>query len=85
MKPASSIEFNKIIDDLDSIINNTEGINSDAVMLIEDIKNKFVLDKSYRPEFMEMDGTYSHNIKIPLTITYGIEPESICNVNEYNR
>ncbi len=38
LKPASSIEFNKIIDDLDSIINNTEGINSDAVMLIEDKK-----------------------------------------------
>ncbi len=34
---------------------------------------------------MEMDGTYDHNIEIPLTFTYGAEPESICNVNEYNR
>ena len=32
---------------------------------------------------MEKDGTYDHNIEIPLTFTYSAEPESICNVNEY--
>ncbi len=31
-----------------------------------------------------MDGTYNHNIKIPLMFTYGAEPYSICTVNEYN-
>ncbi len=39
----------------------------------------------YRPEFMEMDGTHDHNIEIPLTFTYSVEPESICSINEYNR
>ncbi len=34
---------------------------------------------------MEMDGTYDHNIEIPLTFTYVAEPESIFNVNEHNR
>ncbi len=44
-----------------------------------------MLDKLYRPKFMEMDGTYNYNIEIPLTFTYSVEPKSICNVNEYNR
>ncbi len=39
---------------------------------------------SYRPEFMEMDGTYDYNIEIPLSFTYDAEPKRICNVNEYN-
>ncbi len=34
---------------------------------------------------MEIYGTYDHNIEIPLMFTYSAEPESICNVNEYNR
>ncbi len=84
VKPASSIECNETIKDADSNIDSAEGINSDAVMLIKDINGECKLDKSYRPEFMEMDGTYDHNIKIPLTFTYSVEPESICNVNEYD-
>ncbi len=83
-KPPCSIEFNKNIEDSDSNIDNAKGIISDVVVLINDINNKCVLNKSHRPEFMEMDGTYDHNIEIPLTFTYGAEPESICNINEYN-
>ncbi len=30
-----------------------------------------------------MNGTYDHNIEIPLTFTYGAEPESIFSVNKY--
>ncbi len=33
---------------------------------------------------MELDGTYKHNIDIPLTFTYGAESESMCNINQYN-
>ncbi len=40
LKPASSIEFNKMIDNSDRNIDGAEGINSDVVMLIEDINNK---------------------------------------------
>ncbi len=73
-----------MIEDSDSNIDNAEGIISDAIMLIDDIKDKRILNKLYRPEFMEMDRTYGHNIEIPLTFTYGAEPVSICIVNEYN-
>ncbi len=64
VKPACSIEFNEMIEDSDSNVDNAEGINSDVVMLIEDVNNKCILDKSNRPEFMEMDGTYAHIIEI---------------------
>ncbi len=70
------IEFNKNIEDCDSNLDDAESIIGDAVMLINDINSKHVWDKSYRPEFMEMDG-----IEISLTLTYGVEPESICNNN----
>ncbi len=49
------------------------------------LKNERVLDKLYRPEFMEMDGTYDNNIEISLTFSYGAESKSLCHVNEYNR
>ncbi len=54
VNPASSIEFNETIEDM----NDAEGINSDA---IEDINDKCLLDKLLRPKFMEMDGTYNRN------------------------
>ncbi len=57
VKPPCSIEFNNTIKDSNSNIDNSEGIISDAVMLIDDIKDNHVLDKLYRPEFMEMVGT----------------------------
>ncbi len=34
---------------------------------------------------MEMDGTYDHNIEIPMNFIYGAKSESICNANKYNR
>ncbi len=55
VKPACSIEFNKTIEDSESNIDDTEGIISDAVILIDDINDKCILDESYRPKFMEMD------------------------------
>ncbi len=45
VKPASSIEFNKTIEALDSNMDNAEGVNSDAVILINGINNKCILDK----------------------------------------
>ncbi len=85
VKPLCSIEFNETIEYSDSNIDNADGIISDAVILINDISNKHVLEKLYRPEFLEMDGSQHHNIEIQLTFTYDAEPESTCNVNEYNR
>ncbi len=70
VKPASSIEFNKTIEAFDSNIDNAEGINSDAVMLIQDMNDKCILDKFYRPEFMHIDGTSNHSINISLKFTY---------------
>ncbi len=35
-------------------------------------------DKSYNPDFVEIDDTYDHNIQIPLTFTNGAVPESMC-------
>ncbi len=76
VKPPCPIEFNKTIEDSDINSVDAECIISDAVMLIDDINNKLVSDKSFRPEFMEMDKTYDHNIEIPLTFTYSAEAES---------
>ncbi len=44
MKSPCYIEFNETIEDSDSNIDNTEGIISDAVVLINDTNNKHVLD-----------------------------------------
>ncbi len=85
VKHAQSIETKESDDYSDSKIDDIEGLNSEAVMLFRDIYKDHVIDPSYKPEFMEMDGTYAHNIEIPLTFTNGAEPESIYNVNEYNR
>ncbi len=63
VKPPCPIKFNKTIEDSDSNIDDAECIISDAVMLIDDIKDRCILDKSCRPEFMEMDGTYDHKLK----------------------
>ncbi len=68
VKPPCSIEFKDTIDDSDSNIDDARGIIRDTVMLINDINDECILDKSYRPEFIEMDGTYDHNIEIPLTL-----------------
>ncbi len=77
VKPLCSIEFNKTNEDSDSNIDDAEGIIGDAVMLMDDVNNVCILDKFYRPEFMEMDGNYDH-IEISLTFfTYGAEPESM--------
>ncbi len=54
-------------------------------MLSGDIHKDRFIEFSYNPEFMEMDGTYAHNFEILLSFTYGGEPESIHNVNKYNR
>ncbi len=83
VKPPCHIEFIKTIEDSDSDINSAEYIVRDAVFLTDDINAELVLDKLYRPEFMEMDGTYDHNNEIPLTFSYGVEPKSICNVNKH--
>ncbi len=69
VKPPCSIEFNEMIDESDSDIDNSEGIISDAVMLTDDINDECVWDKSNRSEFTEMVGTYDHSIEIPLTFT----------------
>ncbi len=39
VKPPCSIEFNETVEESDSNIDNTEGIISDAVMLIDDKNN----------------------------------------------
>ncbi len=51
--------------------------------MFRDMNEDKSLDVSYNLDFMEMDGTFKNNIEIPLTFTYGAEPESISNVNEY--
>ncbi len=33
-------------------------------------------DKSYNPEYMEIDGTFYHNILIPLIFTNRVAPEN---------
>ncbi len=57
VKPPCSIEFNEMIEDSDSDIDNADGIISDDAMLINDMNNECILDKLYRLEFMEIDGT----------------------------
>ncbi len=84
-KPAPSIETNKTIEESDSDIDEVEGLNSDSVAVLLEIIEECGADESYRLKFIEMDRTYDHNIKTPLRFTYSDEPESICNVNEYNR
>ncbi len=42
VKPPCSIEFNKMIEDSDSNIDNAQGIISDVAMLIDDINDKHV-------------------------------------------
>ncbi len=83
VKPPCLNEFNKTIEDSDSDVDNAECIINDAIMLIDEINNERILVRSCRPEFMEKDGTYDHNIEIPLTFTCTAEPESTCNVNKY--
>ncbi len=51
--------------------------------MFQNINKDSGIGKSYNSDFMEMDGTYKHNIIIPLMSTYGAEPKSICSVNEY--
>ncbi len=76
-----SIETKEMIDESDSNIDDIEGLNSDAVSSFQDINKECVIYPSYKPKFMEMDGTYLHNIEIPLTFTYDAEPESTWNIN----
>ncbi len=73
VKPAQSIKTKKTIEESDSNIDNIEGLNSDAVMLFGDINKECIMDKSYRLELMEINGTYEHNIEILSTFTYGAE------------
>ncbi len=73
IKPAPSIETKELDDDSDSNNDDIEGLNSKAVMLFRDTIKDHAIDPLYKPEFMEMDGTYVHNIEIPLTFTYGAE------------
>ena len=53
-------------------------------MLFQDINKDCGIDRLYKLEFMEMDGTYEHNIAILLTFTFGAELENIWNINKYN-
>ncbi len=69
MKPAQCIETNETFEESDNNIDNVEGLNSDAVMLFGFINKEHILDKSFRLEFMDMNGTYERNIKVPLTFT----------------
>ncbi len=43
----------------------------------------FIPDLS-NPVFMEMDGTHNHDIKTPMTLPYGREPENTSDNNKYN-
>ncbi len=51
----------------DSYIDVIEGLNSEVVMLFQDINEDCGINPSYKPESMEMDGTYDHSIEILLT------------------
>jgi len=84
VKPAPSISTEDLIYESDSNIDDIEGINSEAVALFWDINNEQVSYPSHKPEFMEMDETYVHNIEIPLAFTYGAEPESLLVVSTEN-
>ncbi len=41
-------------------------------------------DMLYKPDFVKMDDTYDHNIKIPMTLSYGAVPKSICKHHVHN-
>ncbi len=85
LKPALSIEIKEMDNDTDSYIDDIEGLNSETIILFWNIYKDCIINHLCKPEFMEMDGTSDHNIEIPLTSTYGTEPESIWNFNKYNR
>ncbi len=85
VKPTLSIETIEVDDDSASNIDDIGGLISEAVILFQDINKDYVIDPLYKPEFMEINGTYVHNIEMPLIFTYGAEPGSICNVNKYKR
>ncbi len=74
VKPVLSIETEERIDESDSDIDDIEGLNSESVMLFQDINGDCVINPLYKLDFIEMDGTYDHNIEIPFTFTYGAEP-----------
>ncbi len=59
-------------DESDSDIDDVEGTNSDDLTVSQDTNENSSIDVSYNPDFMEMDKTYKHNIKIPLKFTYGV-------------
>ncbi len=84
IRPASSVDINLGNDETGSDIHDVKGIKNDDLTVFQYINKESGLDLSYNSDFMEMDGTYKHNIKISLTFTDGAEPESICNVNECN-
>ncbi len=84
VKPASSIETEETIDDSDSDTDNIEDLDSEFVMFFSDIKKTMAMTL-HTNIFLEIDGTYDHNIEIPLNFTHGAEQESICNVNKYNQ
>ncbi len=86
VKPTLNIETKETDDYSDSNIDDIVGLNSEAVKLFQDIDEGHIINPLYKiAEFMEMDGTYVHNIEIPLTFTYSAEPKSICNVNKHNQ
>ncbi len=83
IKPSPSGEKHLGDNESDSDINDVEGTNINDLPVFQNINQDSGIGKCYNLDFMEMDGTCKHNIKIPLMFTYGAEPESMCNVNEY--
>ncbi len=75
VKPALFIETKQMDYDWDTNIDDIEDLSSEAVTLFQDINEDCVIDPLYKPDFMEMDGTYVHNTENSLTFTYGAEPE----------
>ncbi len=67
------------IESIDKEYNNDHNISS-----ISNSTNDVDLGVSYNPNFMEMDGTYDCNIKIPMNFSYWTVPKSIHNIYIYN-
>ncbi len=78
VKPGPGGNINAEEDDSEIDISGIEDYNWDQLEECDE-------DKLCNPEYMEMDGTYDHNIHFLLRFTYVAVPESICNHHVCNK
>ncbi len=84
VKPVPSVEIDLGENESENSIDDIENNTSDVLTMFQDINKEISINVCHKPGFMEMDGTYKHNIEILLNFTYRDESESICNVRECN-